>query len=118
MSVLYTRVLLWHKLLAMQTGGLALCSARHKLNRDEARGWADAARNVADDIEAFLETGAFILDDKGARVVDCAIGSNAMGVKTGTGGPLHVVTQPKSHAELSKATGRKAGGLRVATRKK
>lgn len=77
MTDLYSRILLWHKLLAMQTGGLALCSAKHRLNRDEARGWANAARNVADDIDAFLGTGAFILDDRGARVVDCVSGNGS-----------------------------------------
>lgn len=118
MSELYTRILLWHKLLAMQTGGLALCSARHRLNRDEARGWATAARNVADDIEQFLGDGTFVLDSKGARVVDCAVGSTPKGVKTGTGGPPHVVTQAPSHSGISGTTGRKAGGLRIATRKK
>lgn len=115
MTDLYSRILLWHKLLAMQTGGLALCSARHRLNRDEARGWIDAARNVADDIEAFLETGAFILDDRGMRVVDYAI-DNAVAEMAREA--QHVATQPKSHADLSTATGCKAGSRRIATRKK
>lgn len=69
MTDLYNRILLWHKLLAMQTGGLALCSARHTLNRGEAQGWSDTARNVADDIDQFLRDGTFILDDRGVRVV-------------------------------------------------
>lgn len=117
MADLYHRILLWHKLLAMQTGGLALCSAKHRLNRSEAAMWSHNCRNVADDIDQFLHDGTFILDDRGARMVDCGIGSTPEGVKTGTGGPSHVATQSKSHADLNKATGRKAGGLRVATRK-
>lgn len=119
---LYSRILLWHKLLAMQTGGLALCSAKHRLNRDEARGWADAARNVADDITAFLETGAFILDDRGQRMIDCAIGSTPEGVKTGTRRRRDVVIQAilrtdSSFGNISEAVGRKPGGLRIAKRK-
>lgn len=118
MTDLYSRILLWHKLLAMQTGGLALCSAKHKLNRAEAAMWSHNARNVADDIDAFLETGAFILDDRGARMVDCAVGSTPEGVKTGTGGPKHVAMQvTPSHSGNSEAVGRKSGGLRVARRK-
>lgn len=114
MSVLYTRVLLWHKLLAMQTGSLALCSAKHRLNRDEARGWADAARNVADDITAFLETGAFILDSKGARVVGSGVG-NAMAA---TAREVQDVTQtPPSYSGNSGTVGRKSGGLRIAKHK-
>lgn len=116
MTVLYQRVLLWHKLLAMQTGGLALCSARHRLNRDEAKGWSDAARNVADDIDAFLHDGTFVLDDRGRRVVGLLGEDETLLVRIRE--VQHVGTQAKSHAELSEATGRKAGGLRVATRKK
>lgn len=121
MTDLYRRILLWHKLLAMQTGGLALCSARHKLNRDEAKGWSGAARNVADDIDAFLHDGTFVLDDKGQRVVHSGT--------EGTTGPLaqedrHEVgskegSDPKGRigSEAASPT-RKAGGLRVATRRK
>lgn len=62
---LYGRILLWHKLVAQQTGGLALCSAKRKLNRDEAKGWSGMLRAVANDIDWFLKKGAFALDDKG-----------------------------------------------------
>lgn len=115
MTDLYSRILLWHKLLAMQTGGLALCSARHKLNRDEARGWVNAARNVADDIEAFLDTGAFILDDRGARMVGLQ-GEDEIPLARSQEVP-HVATQTPSHSRNSEAVGRKSGGLRVARRK-
>lgn len=115
MTDLYSRVLLWHKLLAMQTGGLALCSARHRLNRDEARGWSTAARNVSDDIEQFLKDGTFVLDDRGVRVVDCAVAERSLEVQD-------VDTQPKSQLEpsfgkISGAVRRKSGGLRIAKRK-
>lgn len=111
---LYSRILLWHKLLAMQTGSLALCSAKHRLNRDEARGWATAARNVADDIDAFLGTGAFILDDRGARVVDYTSGNGS----APTAREVQDVTQATpSHSGNSGTVGRKSGGLRVARRK-
>jgi len=69
MTELYRRILTWHKLVAQVTGGLALCSARHKLNRTEALAWADGLRDVSDEIRSVVETGAFILDDKGRRVV-------------------------------------------------
>lgn len=69
MTELYARVLLWHKLVAQTTGGLALCSAKHRLNRDEAIGWATALRNVADEIEAVLAGHGFILDSRGQRGV-------------------------------------------------
>lgn len=98
----------------MQTGALALCSAKHRLNRDEARGWASAARNVADDIEAFLETGAFILDDRGQRVVECVDGNGSAPAAREV---QDVTTQPQSRISLSEAVGRKSDGLRVAKRK-
>ena len=69
MSELYHRVLLWHKLVAMQTGGLALCSVRHKLNRDEAMRWIEGLRNVADDIQAVVDGAPAVLDMKGQRVI-------------------------------------------------
>lgn len=93
MSDLYARVLLWHKLIAMCTGGLALCSARHRLNRDEAKGWSTTLRNVADEIDAFLLDGTLILDDKGQRVIKSDNAERQLEVQ-------HV------------------GGLRVATRNK
>lgn len=116
MTDLYRRVLLWHKLLAQQTGGLALCSAKHRLNRDEARGWATMLRNVSDEINEFLDTGAFILDERGQRVVQSV--HRAV---------LAAETQPRSDGTSTEtATGgkgvgavsRKASGLRIATRKK
>lgn len=70
MTDLYRRVLLWHKLTAQCTGGMALCSAKHKLNKEEARGWIKRLRNVSDEIEAVIRGYGFILDDKGERVVE------------------------------------------------
>lgn len=127
MTDLYSRILLWHKLLAMQTGGLALCSAKHRLNRDEARGWSTAARNVADDIEAFLDTGAFILDDRGQRMV-WSSGEDKVSATLNQIGERHHAPQPDplalsapakipDHPSNGKTVGRKSGGLRVARRK-
>jgi len=65
-SELYQRVLLWHKLVAQTTGGLALCSARHRLNRDEATSWATALRNVSDEIQSVLgEPGSYLTSADG-----------------------------------------------------
>ena len=72
-SVLYHRVLLWHKLVALVTGGLAMCSAKHRLNREEALSWVENLRNVADDISQFLEYDTFILDDRGRRVLNTPV---------------------------------------------
>lgn len=115
MTPLYTRLLLWHKLTAMCTGGLALCSAKHRLNRAEATGWVTALRNVSDDIQAFLDTGEFILDSKGQRMVGCAVLS----------GKIDMVSQEirdepagEKPATAGAASTKKTGGLRVATRKK
>lgn len=98
MPELYPRLLLWHKLVAMQTGGMALCSVKRKLNREEFKGWATMLRNVADEIDAFLCDGSFILDDKGQRMFP-STGEDGSGT-------------------TERAASRKAGGLRVATRKK
>lgn len=89
MSELYRRVLLWHKLIALTTGGLALCSVKHRLNREEAVSWVQSLRNVADEIESVMEGRGFILDERGKRVVQSA----------------------------SAVSSDKAGGLRVARRK-
>lgn len=114
-SDLYHRVLLWHKLICMQTGGLALCSVKHRLNRDEALKWVAAFRNVADDIEAVLAGQPFILDDKGQRIVKSA------GEETTSRAAQEVRHVEPAHIENSveqKAPSPKAGGRRVATRKK
>lgn len=114
MPELYPRLLLWHKLVAMQTGGMALCSVKRKLNREEFKGWSTTLRNVADDIDAFLDTGSFILDDKGQRVVQS--GTDRANPQTSEREAQHEVADiPKSPD--TRAVSRKAGGLRVATRK-
>lgn len=69
MSDLYRRVLMWHKLVCTTTGGLALCSAKRKLNPAEAMTWIDLLRTVADDIESVLHDAPAVLDAKGQRVV-------------------------------------------------
>lgn len=123
MTEVYARVLLWHKLIAMQTGGMALCAAKHRLNQTEARGWVDAFRNVADDIEKFLTDRTFVLDDKGQRVVGSPIASS---LAEGTAGTKASTTREGDHVEPGTSRNvphqapvpRKAGGLRVATRKK
>lgn len=73
LSELYARVLLWHKLVAQTTGGLALCSAKKVLNRTEATSWVAALRNVSDEIQSVLDGAGFLLDSKGQRVVDSAL---------------------------------------------
>lgn len=119
MSDLYARILLWHKLVAMQTGGLALCSARHRLNRDEADGWATTLENVAADMRQFLDTGTFILDDKGQRVVDCVGEKASLANRSEQEVSHEVASAPPHHiGTQNQAVGRKAGGFRVATRKK
>ena len=60
---------MWHRLVCLTTGGLALCSAKKKLNRAEAISWIEQLRNVADDIQAALEDTDTVLDAKGRRVV-------------------------------------------------
>ncbi len=114
MTDLYHRILLWHKLVAMQTGGLALCSAKHRLNRVEATGWVDALQNVADDMRAFLHDGTFVLDDKGQRVL------GYVGDAKPRGGPDEVGSEgnrPKGRVDSKAASPTRAGGLRVARRK-
>lgn len=117
MTDLYRRVLLWHKLVAQTTGGLALCSAKHKLNRDEATGWATALRNVADEIDEVLAGGAFILDEKGRRLVGSVSANGGadrevQDVKPDK--PLSVATPNQAVSPPSKT---RAGGLRIAKRK-
>lgn len=118
MSELYARVLLWHKLICSTTGGLALCSVKHRLNRDEAQGWAATLRNVADEIEAVLAGHGFILDDKGRRVVQSSGYETARGPMFFTKGGTDVDTGEKIPLVDNSASGRKAGGVRIATRKK
>lgn len=106
MSDLYNRVLLWHKLVAVVTGGLALCSAKHKLNRTEAEGWVRSLRDTADEIESVIQDRGFILDSKGQRVV----------ASTDCGAPVSVA-EPRSN-ELSPLSGTQgAAKPRKATRK-
>lgn len=114
MADLYPRLLLWHKLVCMQTGGIALCSAKRKLNRDEAKGWSTVLRNVADEIDAFLRDGSFILDNKGQRMYATAIERASPSTDT----EAQHVTGANPQTPDTRAVSRKAGGLRVATRKK
>lgn len=100
-GVLFRRVLLWHKLIAQVTGGIALTSSKRALNREQATEWSTSLRNVADEIDAVLAGKSFILDERGQRMVGSAPGAGT----------------PVSVAE-SGAASRKAGGLRTATRKK
>lgn len=118
MTDLYRRILLWHKLVAMQTGGLALCSSRHRLNRDEATGWATALENVAADMRQFLSDGTFILDDKGQRVVRSGVESERPSNRQQEA--RHVARSEEGNpVNPSAATGpTRAGGRRIATRKK
>lgn len=114
MSALYARVLLWHKLVAVCTGGLALCSAKHRLNRDEAQTWIDALENVAADIRQFLSDQTFVLDDKGRRVIGSVDGERASTDREARHGVASEEGTPNS---VSGATGRKSGGPRVARKK-
>lgn len=84
----------------MQTGGIALCSAKRKLNRTEAVGWSSMLRSVADDIDAFLETGTFLLDDRGQPMVKSTLSRST--------GPMSVMDTPRSDemAPPRTATGR------------
>lgn len=115
LSDLYSRILLWHKLVAMQTGGLALCSAKRKLNVTEATGWVEGLRKVADDIEAFLRDGTFVLDDRGQRVV--ALTGERTSLEPAEQGGRHVGSRNEEKGTQTPATSPKAGGRRVATRK-
>lgn len=105
---------MWHKLVAMRTGALALCSAKRRLNRDEAMEWVNAFRDVADDIEQFLKDGTFVLDSKGARVVSCSIVNRPPAGEAQNVKPSTETLEPHNQAPVP----RRAGGLRVATRKK
>lgn len=122
MSDLYRRVLLWHKLVAQTTGGLALCSAKRALPRDEAMRWAEALRNVADEIGEVLAGRPFILDERGQRVVVSDSGPAPAPRFFDSKGERHVEpskpvsgVNPQNKA-VSPPTPR-AGGLRIAKRK-
>ncbi len=123
MTELYNRLLIWHKLICQQTGGLALCSAKRKLNRDEARGWIEAFRNVADDIQAVLDGTPRIIDDRGRRVVESGTGEKPEPRFFGISGGADEVAQHVSHVNpklgVDGATGKdeKASGPRPARRK-
>ena len=120
-SDLYRRVLLWHTLVARVTGGLALCSAKRTLPREEATAWADSLQNVADEIREVLARRPFILDDKGRRMVGCDVKAEPPTPQFfNQGAPDEVVPIPAKGeltASQSKTVGPKAGGLRVARRK-
>ncbi len=138
MTELYSRVLMWHKLVAQTTGGLALCSARHKLNRAEALDWVEKLRNVSDEIDSVIQGRGFILDDRGQRVVVYVVGTTAYTEETNADGSGRGASQvaARSNEALRHAynpsedditdrkvdggsgtTGRKAGGPRRATKK-
>lgn len=121
MSELYQRVLLWHKLVAQTTGGLALCSAKGKLPRGEAVLWLNALRNVADEIEEVLAGRPFILDDKGQRLVDSTTAKTDRASRFfDKEGTHEVAAKPLSDTTPSKAVSPplpRAGGLRIAKRK-
>lgn len=70
MSELYARVLLWHKLVATVTGGLALCSAKRKLPREETERWIELLGNVSAEMGEVLAGRPFIIDDKGQLMSD------------------------------------------------
>lgn len=114
MPDLYSRLLLWHKLVAMQTGGMALCSVKRKLNHDEFRGWATVLRNVADEIDAFLRDGSFLLDDRGQRMYPATVERASLSANTEA---QHVTGANPQKTPDTRAVSRKAGGLRIATRK-
>lgn len=124
MSELYQRVLMWHKMICQTTGGLALCSAKHRLNREEASRWVTYLRDAADDIQTFLDTGQFVLDSKGQRVVKSATAKTTPEPQffSKEGEPDEVAHPKQSNQTLERsnsgATSRKIGGLRVATRRK
>lgn len=115
MTPLYTRLLLWHKLTAMCTGGLALCSAKHRLNRTEAIGWAESLENVAADIRQFLNTGEFLLDNRGQREIKSAGEGRTISTEL-----QEIRDEPAGEKPVTAgaASTKKTGGLRVATRKK
>ena len=118
MTELYSRVLLWHKLVAKTTGGLALCSAKRTLPRGEAVLWLNALRNVADEIESVLAGEGFILDERGQRMVRSASvnGGDSREVRdvTATDKPISGVVPQQAVSPPPKT---RAGGLRIAKRK-
>jgi len=119
MSELYARVLLWHKLVAQVTGGLALCSAKRTLPREEAGRWLATMRNVGDDIEAVLARQSFVLDDKGQRLVGST--SERASAFFDSKGEQHVAKETlgakKFPEQAASANTPRAGGLRIAKRK-
>lgn len=110
----------------MQTGGLALCSAKRTLNRTEAMGWATTLENVAADIRQFLKDGTFTLDDKGRPMVQSDVGGEQRPEpqffnRESTQETAHeeqVATTPNSSIPSDAVSPRTAGGVRIATRKK
>jgi hypothetical protein len=122
MSELYQRVLLWHKLVAQTTGGLALCSAKRTLPREEATRWADALQNVSDEIREVLAGRPFILDDKGQRMVGSGTAKTGSASRFFNKEGEHEVAKNKPISERSpkqavSPTVPRAGGLRIAKRK-
>lgn len=115
MSELYQRVLLWHKLVAQTTGGLALCSAKKVLPRGEATLWIAALQNVADEMREVLAGRPFILDAKGQRVSDGGAKTEAR-VQYFDKEGAHVEQTTQSNPKTP-GTGRKTGALRIARRK-
>ena len=118
MSELYQRVLLWHKLTAQTTGGLALCSVKFKLNREDTLRWIETYRNVADEMESVLAGGGFILDEKGRRLVGSTGGKKPTSRFFTKDGDADVepFLESVSKSPLA-ASPPKAGGLRIAKRK-
>ena len=118
MSELRDRLLLWHKLVCMVTGGIASTYVKKGLNPETGRQWVTWLRDVADEVEAVLNGRPFVLDNKGRRLVQSgAITTDAARWST-TQETNHEVTQPAVQPSGSNATGRKVSGVRVATRKK
>lgn len=127
-SPLYNRILLWHKLVAQTTGGLALCSAKGKLPREEALRWVAALRNVSDEIQSVLDGTGFILDTHGRRVVGSGTETRASPkFFDSTGGSDEVGQDARTTGTQSgrQSSPKPAGGptvakrsVRVATRKR
>lgn len=119
MSQLYTRILLWHKLTAQVTGGLALCSSKRMLNRAEAEDWAARLENVAADVRQFLHDATFVLDAKGQPVVQSGVKAESPTPRFFTKEGTDVAPRNTNPSEnSSNATSpHKTGGVRVATRK-
>lgn len=113
---LRNRLLLWHKLLCLCTGDITLTYAKDGLKRSQVITWIRYLRNVADELESVLAGNGYILDGRGERVVDSGTGPEMMG---GTArGTAHEKVATVTTDPIRKATDRKVGGLRVATRKK